>query len=113
MATCLLCPENDNEVPDAMMLEHAKIMHGDQLQAMDGAGRQALMQARRALGAYVSRYRETEEYRKLEASFDAKPLDANRIYKFAVQKSYAEGFDAAVHLLEHLIAGDTLMGDFR
>jgi hypothetical protein len=108
MAICLLCPADDNEVPDAMLEEHGKIMHFEQITGMAEAGRRALIQAHQVLRAHVAQYRAGDDYQEAAARFEAKPLDGTRIYKYGVEKSFADGMAAAAHILEHLIAGDGL-----
>ena len=102
MATCLLCPLEDNQVPDEMVLEHAQIMHSGEIDARNSGRHGVLREVHARLIAEAAVYQGTPEYLAAQKAFDAKPLDVNRLYKFARMVEFVAGIEAAAHIIEHM-----------
>lgn len=101
MATCLICPPSESDVPDVMIEAHMKLLHS----GWDGdPAALVLIQAYRKLRQHAAGFRAAPEYIAAYAAFEEKPPDINRAYKYARMEEFVSGFEAAAHALEHMIA---------
>jgi hypothetical protein len=100
---CELCPKTDNEVPEAMAMDHMEILHPEHAAALN-AHAVTLQGVYLSLREYAEHCRRSEEYREAYAEFDRKPLDPTRVHRFTKLERYVAGVEAAAHMVEHMIA---------